>query len=93
MTKIDMRNSMDFFCMLKACALIKQLKPGDSVLILSNDRAFLSDLRRIHPDCGFQLVSSARAFEKGGDYIFKIRKARPNPNIPNRNVTETSCPS
>lgn len=82
MTKIDMRNTMDFFCMLKACALIKQLKPGNSVLILSNDRAFLSDLRRVHPDCEFKLISTVHAFEDGGDYLFRVEKSNPSPKQP-----------
>ena len=80
MPKIDMRNTMDFFCMLKACALIKQLKPGNSVLILSNDRAFLSDLRQVHPDCEFKLISTVHAFEDGGDYLFRVEKSNPSPN-------------
>jgi len=74
---IDMRNTPDFFCMLLACALIKKLKSGDAVQICSNDRSFFSDLRRIHPECGFQLLSSGRVFEKDGDYIFEIRKIAP----------------
>jgi hypothetical protein len=81
MTKIDMRNTMDFFCMLKACALIKRLKPGESVLILSNDRAFLSDLRRVHPDCEFKLTSTVHAFEDGGDYLFRVEKSNPTPKL------------
>lgn len=68
--------------MLKACALIKQLKPGNSVLILSNDRAFLSDLRRVHPDCEFKLISTVHAFEDGGDYLFRVEKSNPSPKQP-----------
>ena len=74
MNKLDMRNTMDFFGMLTACALIKRLGSGESMLILANDRSFLSDLRRVHPDCSFQLVPPAQDLRDGGDYLFQVRK-------------------
>jgi hypothetical protein len=76
-TRIDMRNTMDFFCMLKACALIRQLDPGQNVFILTNDREFLADLRRVHPDCSFELESSVMGFENVGDFVFKVSRTRP----------------
>jgi hypothetical protein len=76
-TRIDMRNTMDFFCMLKACALIRRLEPGQSVFILTNDRNFLADLRRVHPDCSFELESSVLGFENDGDFVFKVSRTGP----------------
>jgi len=75
MNKLDMRNTMDFFGMLTACALIKRLGSGESMLILANDRSFLPDLRRVHPDCSFQLVPPAPDVKDGGDYLFRVIKA------------------
>lgn len=74
-TRIDMRNSMDFFCMLKTCALIKRLSPGESVHILANDRIFLADLQRVHPDCVFETVSCVMGFEENPDYLVRVSKA------------------
>ena len=76
-TRIDMRNTMDFFCMLKACALIRRLEPGQSVFILTNDREFLADLRRVHPDCSFELESSVMGFENVGDFVFRVSRTLP----------------
>jgi len=73
MTTLDMRNTMDFFGMLTACALIKRLETGESMLILANDRAFLPDLRRVHPDCSFQMIPP-HDLKDGGDYLFQVRK-------------------
>jgi len=75
MNKLDMRNTMDFFGMLTACALIKRLGAGESMLILANDTSFLPDLRRVHPDCSFQLIPPAQNSNEGGDYLFQVRKA------------------
>jgi hypothetical protein len=61
--------------MLTACALIKRLGAGESVLILANDTSFLPDLRRVHPECSFQLVPAAHDAEDSGDYLFQVRKA------------------
>ncbi len=75
MNKLDMRNTMDFFGMLTACALIKRLGAGESILILANDKSFLPDLRRVHPDCSFQLVPPAHDLKDSGEYLFQVRKA------------------
>lgn len=75
MNKLDMRNTMDFFGMLTTCALIKRLEAGESMLILANDKSFLPDLRRVHPDCSFQLVPPAHDLKDSGDYLFQVRKA------------------
>ncbi|MBM9532283.1 hypothetical protein JWG42_19185 [Desulfoprunum benzoelyticum] len=74
MTTIDMRNTLDFFGMLTACALIKRLEAGESMLILANDTSFLPDLRRVHPECSFQLVPAAHGAKNSGDYLFQVRK-------------------
>lgn len=74
-TRIDMRNSMDFFCMLKTCALIKRLAPGESVHILANDRNFLADLQRVHPDCTFETVSCVMGFEENADFLVRVARA------------------
>lgn len=76
-TRVDLRNTMDFFCMLKTCALIKQLAPGDSVHILTNDRNFLADLRRVHPDCSFETVSCVMGFEEDADYLIRVARSLP----------------
>ena len=76
-TRLDMRNTMDFFCMLKTCALIKRLAPGESVHILTNDRGFLADLRRVHPDCAFETVSCVMGFEEDADYLIRVAKSLP----------------
>ena len=81
-TRIDMRNSMDFFCMLKTCALIKRLHPGESVHVLANDRNFLADLQRVHPDCTFETVSCVMGFEENADYL--VRVARTVPKVENQ---------
>lgn len=73
-TRIDMRNSMDFFCMLKTCALIKRLSPGETVHILANDRNFLADLQRVHPDCVFETVSCVMGFEENADFLVRVRR-------------------
>ena len=75
MNKLDMRNTMDFFGMLTACALIKRLGAGESMLILANDTSFLPDLRRVHPECSFQLIPPAHDVKNSGDYLFQVRKA------------------
>ena len=75
MNKLDMRNTVDFFGMLTACALIKRLEAGESMLILANDNSFLPDLRRVHPECSFQLIPPAPDAQDGGDYLFQVRKA------------------
>lgn len=80
--RIDMRNSMDFFCMLKTCALIKRLAPGERVHILANDRNFPDDLQRVRPDCTFEIVSCAMGFEEDADYL--VRVARTVPKAENR---------
>ncbi len=74
-TRIDMRNSMDFFCMLKTCALIKRLAPGETVHILANDRNFLADLQRVHPDCVFETVSCVMGFEENADFLVRVGRA------------------
>lgn len=51
---VDLRDSMDFLCLLRACALIRQLQPGESLVMLTNDAGFLLDLRRIHRECFFE---------------------------------------
>lgn len=76
-TRIDLRNSMDFFCMLKTCALIKRLGPGECVHVLANDRNFLADLRRIHPDCAFETVSCVMGFEEDADYLVRVSRRTP----------------
>lgn len=76
-TRIDLRNSMDFFCMLKTCALIKRLGPGECVHVLANDRNFLADLRRVHPDCSFETVSCVMGFEENADYLVRVSKRIP----------------
>ena len=73
--RIDMRNSMDFFCMLKTCALIKRLSPGETVHILANDRNFLADLQRVHPDCTFETVSCVMGFEENADFLVRVARA------------------
>lgn len=75
--RIDMRNSMDFFCMLKTCALIKRLAPGERVHILANDRNFLADLQRIHPDCTFEIVSCVMGFEENADFLVRVARTVP----------------
>ena len=73
-TSMDMRNGMDFFCMLKACAVIKRLLPGQSAHILTNDRNFLADLRRVHPECLFETVSCVMGFEESADFLVRVSK-------------------
>lgn len=75
MNTLDMRNTVDFFGMLTACALIKRLGAGESMLILANDTSFLPDLRRVHPECSFQLIPPAHDVKNSGDYLFQVRKA------------------
>lgn len=75
MHKLDMRNTVDFFGMLTACALIKRLRAGESMLILANDTSFLPDLRRVHPECNFQLIPPVHEVRNSGDYLFQVRKA------------------
>lgn len=74
MNKLDMRNMMDFFGMLTACALINRLGAGESMLILANDKSFLPDLRRVHLGCSFQLIPPAHEAKDGDDYLFQVRK-------------------
>ena len=81
-TRIDMRNSMDFLCMLKTCALIKRLAPGEGAHILANDTNFPADLRRVRPDCTFEIVPCAMGFEENADYL--VRVARTVPKAENR---------
>lgn len=92
-TRIDMRNSMDFFCMLKACAMLKRLPPGESVHILANDRNFLADLRRVHPDCTFETVSCVMGFEDDADFVVRVRRSVPEPDdeCQDRDGSKPSC--
>jgi len=70
----DMRGGMDFFCMLKACAIIRNLEPGTSVLMQTNDPLFLADLRRMHEKCVFERIPTALGFEEDTEYVIKISK-------------------
>lgn len=95
---VDLRNSMDFFCMLKACALIRKLAEGESVLIRTNDNTFLADLRRVHPDCAFTLESQIMGFERDAEYFIRVTKtpteqktSTPEDNMPTINVTCPNC--
>jgi len=86
-----MRNSMDFFCMLKTCALIKRLGPGESVHVLTNDRNFLEDLRRIHPECTFETVSCVMGFEENPDYLVRVGRPRRTGN--QQQAGKRACPA
>lgn len=72
MEKIDLRDSISFLSMLRACAVIKDLKPGACLAILCNDADLLPDLRRVHPECCFLPLSVSAG--RPGDYVFGVEK-------------------
>lgn len=72
MEKIDLRDSINFLSMLRACAAISALAPGACLAIVSNDDDLLPDLRRVHPECRYQPLPVFAG--RPGDYAFGVEK-------------------
>jgi hypothetical protein len=77
MKKLDLRNAIGFFCLLKACALIGGLRPGEYVDIACDDLEFVSDLRLIHPECEYSMIPGTKRGVKAGEYLLRIHKSDP----------------
>ncbi len=72
MVKVDLRDSLGFLSMLRACAAISALTPGACLAMVCNDADLLPDLRRVHPECRF--LSLAAPVGRPGDYVFGVEK-------------------
>ncbi len=72
MVKVDLRDSLGFLSMLRACAAISALTPGACLAMVCNDADLLPDLRRVHPECRF--LPLAAPVGRPGDYAFGVEK-------------------
>lgn len=51
MLRLDLRNSITPFAILRIGDAMRNLSPGESLEILCDDDAVMDDLKRIHHDC------------------------------------------
>lgn len=71
---LDMRHDMDFVCILKACALIRDLAPGEKAYIVVNDGPMVMDLRRVYAECLFEFPDPAQELGTSVRHVVRVCK-------------------
>jgi TusA-related sulfurtransferase len=70
---MDLRNSITPFAMLRIGSLLQTLSPGEAIEIQCDEAAIVDDLRLVHHDCTF-LIISCDDQEDGNGCVFVLQK-------------------
>jgi len=79
MVKLDLRNVMVPFCLLKASNAFRSLKAGDILEILCSDPDNIPNLMRIIPSDSCELLSVTDLDETPAELKVRFKKINPKP--------------
>jgi len=79
----DLRNAIVPFSLLDIRQRFKQMRPGDSLVVLWGDTAAADDLMRVLPAACLEIVSKDEVHEPSGGFRMELIKTRmePTPTI------------
>lgn len=79
----DLRNGIVPFSLLDIRQRFKEMRPGDSLMVLWNDAAAVDDLMRVLPAACLEIVSKSEIHEPSGGFRMELIKTRmePTPTI------------
>jgi len=75
----DLRNGIVPFSLLDIRQRFKEMRPGDSLMVLWNDAAAVDDLMRVLPAACLEIVSKSEIPEPSGGFRMELIKTRMEP--------------